>query len=108
MFFFISELREQFEEHWLEQNLRGWTRILFSSILSGLITCGGVFDTARKSQQLEDPFQGFCRSSICGGVEFRRSTIPPWIFTVDKWMRGQQVWVRRIGGRELELVFSVP
>ena len=37
------------------------------------------------------------RSIFCGGVEFRRSTIPPWIFTVDKWMRGQQVWVRRRG-----------
>ena len=21
--------------------------------------------------------------------------IPPWIFTVDSWIRGQQVWVRR-------------
>ena len=31
----------------------------------------------------------------CGGVEFRRSTILQWIFTVDIWMRGQQVWVRR-------------
>ena len=26
----------------------------------------------------------------CGGVEFRGSTILPWIFTVDKWMLGQQ------------------
>ena len=33
----------------------------------------------------------------CGGVEFRRSTILPWIFTVDNCMRGQQVWVWRRG-----------
>ena len=34
---------------------------------------------------------------ICGGVEFRRSAILPWIFTVDDWIRGQQVRVWRRG-----------
>ena len=33
----------------------------------------------------------------CGGEENRRNTILLWIFTVDKWMRGQQVKFRRRG-----------
>ena len=32
---------------------------------------------------------------MCVGVKFRRSAILPWIFAVDNWIRGQQVWVRR-------------
>ena len=52
----------------------------------------------------------------CGGVEFRGSTILPRIFTVDNWMRGQQVWVfgeegdsdtGEVNKRELVLVFNV-
>ena len=31
----------------------------------------------------------------CGGRVFRRSATLPWIFAVDNWIRGQQVWVRR-------------
>ena len=50
-----------------------------------------------------------------GRVEFRRSAILPWIFRVDKWMRGQQSGfgeehdsnTREVGERELVLVFSV-
>ena len=38
--------------------------------------------------------------ATCGGVEFCRSAIPTWIFTVDKWMRGQQVWARRRGRQQ--------
>ena len=30
-----------------------------------------------------------------GGVKFLRRTIPPWIFTMDKWMRAQEVCGQR-------------
>ena len=49
-------------------------------------------------------------------VEFRGSTILPWIFTVDNWMRGQQVWVLGeevdsdtgdVNKKELVLLFNV-
>ena len=54
-------------------------------------------------------------AGYCGGVEFRRSTIPPWIFTV---MNGcvdnrsgfgeeDDSDTGEVGGRELVLVFSV-
>ena len=63
------------------------------------------------------------RFPFCGGVDFRRSAILPWIFAVDSWTRGhrtgfgggQHVWVRRRGTtvtgdgweREFVLVFIV-
>ena len=49
----------------------------------------------------------------CEKLVFRRSTILPWIFTVDQWMHKQQVWVRdqcntsKVGEIELMLTFSL-
>ena len=39
---------------------------------------------------------GPAEDGACGGVEFRRGTIPPWIFTVDERV-DNRVWVRRRG-----------
>ena len=30
-------------------------------------------------------------SQYCGGVEFPKSAILPWVFAADNWIRGQQV-----------------
>ena len=55
----------------------------------------GAGQVQRGVSQVREPGSG--GHAQCGGVELRRSTILPWVFTVDTWIRGQQVWVRRRG-----------
>ena len=42
---------------------------------------------------------------LCGGEEFRGSTIPPRIFTVDGFGEEDDSNTREVSGRELVLVF---
>ena len=112
-----SECWEQFEDcnanRALISHLFHISFLSLSWVFFALFLVGNLLASSLRGRSVLSSLSSSRRMS-CGGVEFRRSTILPWIFTLNKWVRGQQVWVRKRGRqyhrrseRELVLVFSL-